>query len=562
MASNYTKNFAPKLTRQNYQKLGCNYNYIINNTRLKNKFTPNHLNRLIPELSSYNKSLSKTKSNIPNTNITQKLSSVEKNLRILDDYNFLDLNDYVSTKVSNEKNKVHSKINTNIISTNVCNFDNSENSSMDTIKNLLDNSDSKNETKNEKKQAQNNENNKLYKTVTQNNNIMNFQKTYLKNNTNVNKTNNNKISNNNLNKKKDNSTENKSNEIKKKINFTKNLITRDSKISYIKTSNIGDYYEKSKNINVPLLHSLNLNYPVKSYREIIEPYKSMKTNYDYDNENNEYREDYFSTFENFHRNPVINSILDPKTSVNKMRITSSVTNGNLRNNTKENIRDIVSSSNTKNEIAHLHPKINLKMKKKNNYRYNTQKNLNINNYLNDNSNVDNENIQLKKKIEELTNEIKTKNLLIKEFSNLAKESKNKFDLIIKNSQNQIKEIKNNADKQNKLLIVKINDMRSQNQKLVKQLQELKNYNKTMEELLIGKSENPGNVEGDLNKKLLNEIYNLKKKLELKNAENQKLKEILIGYSKRECGSNTINNSKTNIKLINTNVILKNNYLKK
>ena len=105
-------------------------------------------------------------------------------------------------------------------------------------------------------------------------------------------------------------------------------------------------------------------------------------------------------------------------------------------------------------------------------------------------------------------------------------------------------------------------MRSQNQKLVKQLQELKNYNKTMEELLIGKSENPGNVEGDLNKKLLNEIYTLKKKLELKNVENQKLKEILIGYSKRECGSNTINNSKTNIKLINTNVILKNNYLQK
>ena len=84
-------------------------------------------------------------------------------------------------------------------------------------------------------------------------------------------------------------------------------------------------------------------------------------------------------------------------------------------------------------------------------------NLDIDSFGSNNNEIDNNNdiFHLKEKIKELTEEINNKNLLINEYSTLARKSKIKFEELIIHNKKKIEEIKKENKKQNMLYKSKI-----------------------------------------------------------------------------------------------------------
>ncbi len=392
-------------------------------------------------------------------------------------------------------------------SNNFYNYD-TDHSSMETIKKILYSTDSKKEL---------NKDNNLLKSSQLND----FQK--LKG-----------IFNNKINiNKKDNSplTLDKNN-----INNKNNL----GNYAYIKKSN---QKSENKNIDKDILNKINkeLTFNTKTKKT---PLKSMKylsnNNYDYDLDNIDNSLNLSEEFKNI---------------INEKEI---IKTNNIYNNNNNNYK-----------VRKIHNNINININnnkniehKNNNNRYNNNididsnfLNISDNENENDNDNDDynmekNDDIfYLKEKIKELTEEINNKNILINEYSNLAKKSKIKFEQLIIHHKNNMEQVQKDIKKQTMLYKTKIMNAEKEKQKILNKYMENKKYTEFLEVLLFNQKNNneisessEGNEDlgfhhetkkiknfEEIVKKLMNDIAVMKVELENKNNENEKLKNIIIKY---------------------------------
>lgn len=287
-----------------------------------------------------------------------------------------------------------------------------------------------------------------------------------------------------------------------------------------KTSNDNDYM--NLNGNEKEIYNLDsINNMLNNYNYFV---KKLFNKYDMDSNNVENNNNIFFSKKNYLSR---NSNLD--------------INPNL-----ENLNNIKISNN-------LTSKENMNEKDKNN-------NENINNY-STNNNV----TYLKAKIKILTEEIKHKNSVIREYSILAGKSKIKFEQLIEHSNKIIEEIKRKSKKQIMIYRKKILSLEKEKQDILNKYIENQKYSKSLEVMLfenenlnlnefeinnsinLNKSNQVKNLEHII-KKLMNEIVNMRNDIKNKNEYNDKLRNIIFRFKKSINSANykTMNNSGKNI----------------
>ena len=222
-------------------------------------------------------------------------------------------------------------------------------------------------------------------------------------------------------------------------------------------------------------------------------------------------------------------------------------------------KNIINGKNNNYSVKKINNNINININNNNNNKIDNQIN-NINytsRYQNietdplfdmkDKNNFDlEEYFSMKQKIKELTEEINNKNILINEYSTLAKESKSKFEQLIEHNKKKISEMEEEAKKQNNQLNSKINNLEKEKKDLIDKDKENQKYISFLEMLLFDdnkndnkKNEDNGNFDKkdeNINEKFeeilqmkVNDIKNLNKELEKKNEENEKLKNVIAKY---------------------------------
>ena len=183
-----------------------------------------------------------------------------------------------------------------------------------------------------------------------------------------------------------------------------------------------------------------------------------------------------------------------------------------------------------------------------------------NDLLNNNENKKSTNIEtdknndifyLKEKIKKLTEEIKTKDLLINEYSSLAKESKGKFKQLFIQNKINIEKIKKESKREVMLYKSKLNVVEKEKQNIHNKYLENKKYVEVLEKILF---ENVNLINSDNNnyynynynynfndeenrvknfevviKKLMNDISRMKIEIKNINKDNQKMRDILLRY---------------------------------
>ena len=303
-------------------------------------------------------------------------------------------------------------------------------------------------------------------------------------------------------------------------------------------------------LNKKLLNGINNKLSLKTNNPIsLQSMKYLKTNnnYDFDNIDN-----------SINISDEFNSILEEKDNID------------FNNN-------IYNSNNNKYTFRKIHNNINININNNSNKNKNCNDiipNIQINNrgILNnnksisnnysdiDNDNFDNEYIRIKKKdyfdlqekIKELTEEIKNKNILINEYSDLAKKSKKKFELLVTNNNKVIEKIKKEANKQNLIYKSKILSLEKEKKNLFNKYLENKNYKEFLEGLLFNQNNFDDNIKiknlEEIVKKLINDISGMKIELENKATENEKLKKIIIKY-KDSKSFRAISNPRKNINFL-------------
>ena len=158
---------------------------------------------------------------------------------------------------------------------------------------------------------------------------------------------------------------------------------------------------------------------------------------------------------------------------------------------------------------------------------------------------------LKEKIKKLTEEIKTKDLLINEYSSLAKESKGKFKQLFIQNKINIEKIKKESKREVMLYKSKLNVVEKEKQNIYNKYLENKKYVEVLEKILF---ENVNLINSDNNnyynynynynfndeenriknfevviKKLMNDISRMKIEIKNINKDNQKMRNILLKY---------------------------------
>ena len=427
------------------------------------------------------------------------------------------------------------------LSNNQKNFYNndSDHSSMDTIKKILYSTDSKKEVKRDKinselKTSQLNDFPSIKNLL---NNLKVLTKRSQKDITSLEKANNDKE------KEKINIDEyNKKSRIKKgSKQIDKNLLNIINKeltfnkknaalMKFLKTKNNYDY-DKADN-------SLNISDELQTDNIKEKKYFDFKNNI-YNNNNNNY------TFRKIHNNININ-------------INNDINNIKTNNKQNQNIK-------INNDI--LPDKSSIK-------KFN---NIDINIF--DDINNDKENLEkkdeissLKEKIKELNEEIKNKNLLINEYSNLAKQSKLKFAHLISQNKQFIEKMQKDNKKQNMIYKYKITSIEKEKENILNKYVESKKYSEFLEGLLfdqnnfvnndINKCEENNKIKniGEIVKKLMNDISKLKIELDNKKLENEKLRNIINKYKDKKAYREVIN-SRNNINFLEktNNIHLNNNF---
>ena len=416
--------------------------------------------------------------------------------------------------------------------------DDSGHSSMETIKKILYNTDTK-DSKEETNDKNNNENNldneqKIFRSVKLNDTPdMGEEKIFFVN--------------------KNSEIKNKSNERSNSPLFKNN--------NFFKKQNIG-----SKIIKKKLFNKINFNDNKNlTYHNRFTKYgKFNSMNLNTNNNSNNYNYDYdYEFFDNKYNtiNDDFNKIIEEKDI--------STYNDN-----------VIKNKNNNYSVKKINNNINININNNNNNKIDNQ--INNINYTSRFQNIDNESslfgskeknsfneyLYMKQKIKELTEEINNKNLLINEYSTLAKHSKMKFEQLIEHNKKKIEEMEQEHKKQINDLNLKINNLEKEKQEQLNKDKENQKYISFLEMLLFddnndnnnknddkinknegkndggdGNEEKNKNNDGgetveekDINKKFeeilqikVNEIKKLKKDLEDKIDENEKMKSIIIKF---------------------------------
>ena len=418
---------------------------------------------------------------------------------------------------SNIFNNINKKRNISINNmNNFCN-DDSSHSSMETIKKILYSTDNKTELKKDNI-------NNILKNSKFNSNIPNLDIF------------------NNLNK----TTKSKEKEKEKEKEINKDSYNKKTKIN-LKNSNI---------IDKDLINRINNELTLNARKVELKSMKILKTNnnkYNYDCDN----DDSINISDEF------KDIIQEKNNNNNKNYTFRKIHNNINININNNTNN--NGKKSKNKINNI--KSDIKEINKNKFK---------NIYLKDNINFCAANIQddknknddifyLKEKIKELNDEIKNKNILINEYSNLAIKSKIKFEQLMTNNKNKIEQIQKDNKKQNMLYKSKIISLEKEKQNFLNKYLENKKYTDFLEQVLFNQNnlENGNNVEEnkkvEIIKKLMNDIMKLKIELENKKKDNEKLKNIILKY-KESTSYRAISNPKKNINNINAFERIKNNGL--
>ena len=159
----------------------------------------------------------------------------------------------------------------------------------------------------------------------------------------------------------------------------------------------------------------------------------------------------------------------------------------------------------------------------------------------------NEIFYLKEKIKKLNEEIKTKDLLINEYSSLAKESRTKFKQLFIHSKNNIEKLKKESKREVMLYKSKLNVVEREKKNILDKYLENKKYVEVLEKILFENVNlnNPDNNEYNkynyideenrvknfevVIKKLMTDISRMKIEIKNINKDNQKMKNILLKY---------------------------------
>ena len=294
---------------------------------------------------------------------------------------------------------------------------------------------------------------------------------------------------------------------------------------------------EGKVIRKNIINKFNKNLTFHTKYSTLNSMKKIKNenNYDYD----------YDIFDNKYNtiNDEFKNMLDEKET-------------NYNNKAFKN-KNIINGKNNNYSVKKINNNINININNNNNNKIDNQ--INNINYtsriqnldtdhlfdLKDRNNFDfEEYFSMKQKIKELTEEINNKNILINEYSTLAKQSKSKFEQLIEHNKKKISELEEEAKKQNNLLNTKINNLEKEKEDLLNKDIENQKYISFLEMLLFDDNKNDNNSnnitsdkkEENINEKFeeilqmkVNDIKKLNKELENKTEENEKLKSIIAKY---------------------------------
>ena len=319
-----------------------------------------------------------------------------------------------------------------------------------------------------------------------------------------------------------------------------------------KENNIENIEGKENRKN--LVNKINKNLTFQTKYATLNSMKKIKNenNYDYDYDifdnkyntiNDEFRNMLDEKEANYNGKVFKNkNIINGKNNNYSVKKINNNINININNNNNNKIDNQINNINYTSRYQNMGTEHLFDLKERNNFDYE-------------------EYFSMKQKIKELTEEINNKNILINEYSTLAKESKSKFEQLIEHNKKKISELKEEAKKQNNQLNTKINNLEKEKQDLLKKEKENQKYISFLEMLLFddNKNDNNGNnanngtsdkKEENINEKFeeilqmkVNDIKKLNKELENKNEENEKLKSIIAKYKNIKVIKNVRSNNR-------------------
>ena len=289
----------------------------------------------------------------------------------------------------------------------------------------------------------------------------------------------------------------------------------------------------NKTSNKNLFYRLNKKLVLNKRNGALNSMKSLKTNNYIFNNNNSSAND---TDEIKNKIEEKNKILNNNLNINISNNNKS-TNENKINNNKFAFINYTSRYDNKNKNILDNLGINL-----NNGLYNykeNKKSRNIEPEKNDEIHF------LKEKIKKLTEEIKTKDLLINEYSSLAKESKAKFKQLLIHNKTNIEKIKNESKREIMIYKSKLMSVEKEKKNILNKYLENRKYIEVLENILfenVNLNNSDNNSNNDYNneenkiknyeqviKKLMNDISRMKIEIKNINKDNEKIKNIVLKY---------------------------------
>ena len=316
-----------------------------------------------------------------------------------------------------------------------------------------------------------------------------------------------------------------------------------------KENNIENIEGKENRKN--LVNKINKNLTFQTKYATLNSMKKIKNenNYDYDYDifdnkyntiNDEFRNMLDEKEANYNGKVFKNkNIINGKNNNYSVKKINNNINININNNNNNKIDNQINNINYTSRYQNMGTEHLFDLKERNNFDYE-------------------EYFSMKQKIKELTEEINNKNILINEYSTLAKESKSKFEQLIEHNKKKISELKEEAKKQNNQLNTKINNLEKEKQDLLNKDKENQKYISFLEMLLFddNKNNNINDKKDENNDKNFEEILQIKvsdikklqKELENKNEEIEKLKKIIVKLKNNQIfrADRAISNPRKNI----------------
>ena len=314
-----------------------------------------------------------------------------------------------------------------------------------------------------------------------------------------------------------------------------------------------DNIRESKNIRKNIYNKINKNLTFQTKYGALNSMKIITNNNNYDYDNDIFDIKY-------------NTITDDFKKISEEKEDMLISNDRT-----PYLKSRINNNNNNYRVRKINNNINININNNNNNKIDNQ--INNINYTSRISNIDNDSLfclkdqnklnfdnreYLKQKIKELTEEINNKNILINEYSTLAKQSKSKFEQLIEHNKKRISEMEEEAKKQNNILNLKINNLEKEKQDFLKKEKENQKYISFLEMLLFddNKNNNINDKKDENNDKNFEEILQIKvsdikklqKELENKNEEIEKLKKIIVKLKNNQIfrADRAISNPRKNI----------------